>query len=44
MTDWRIVRHRKKQSARLMQPAKFDFSELTAQKKGYDTDVRCVRF
>jgi hypothetical protein len=40
MTGWRIVRHRKKQSARLMQPSKFGFSELTAQKKGYDTDVR----
>jgi hypothetical protein len=44
MNGWRIVRHRKKQLARLMQPSKFGFSELTAQKKGYDTDVRCVRF
>jgi hypothetical protein len=42
MTGWRIVRHRKKQSARLMQPAKFGFSELTAQKKGYGTDVRSM--
>jgi hypothetical protein len=40
MTGWRIVRHRKKQLARLMQPSKFGFPELTTQKKGYDTDVR----
>jgi hypothetical protein len=40
MTGWRIVRHRKMQLARLMQPSKFGFSELTTQKKGYNTDVR----
>jgi len=28
------------QLAGLMQPPKFGFSELTTQKKGYNTDVR----
>jgi hypothetical protein len=32
------------QLARLIRSSKFGFPELTTQKKGYDTDVRCVRF